>query len=354
MLFSKKTWILIIVLFTIVMSLMIGVFVQSLRQDSKDVQIEEQFESDTKFFGLLNSGTIDVETTTRLDEEKAESEKELLTQSGADTLKKMIFDCIANSSFDYLDSSLLEAINTYKDNDQVDLKIKDLEDIRADISMLKQLNRSNGEVFFKSFKTPEILLSAMTYSPLSYKYKGIIHPNSLVFTVPESISVNFQKKELSPELQEGIQSIIGEEIDKLCGEVCIYQADIYGLTFDYILGKDLATDTWFPFAIQSQDERAYLVFDMVVEYESMVAVGILTEDVMDTAFVYLDIDDVDMSLYDGIEQTLAAQNQATPGLSLMVGGPVIDYQKVILNNNPEDSSVQSIGSDIGNLLYPEQ
>ena len=123
MLFSKKTWILIIVLFTIVMSLMIGVFVPSLRQDSKDVQIEEQFESDTKFFGLLNSGTIDVETTTRLDEEKAESEKELLTQSGADTLKKMIFDCIANSSFDYLDSSLLEAINTYKDNDQVDLKI---------------------------------------------------------------------------------------------------------------------------------------------------------------------------------------------------------------------------------------
>ena len=173
----QKKIIIIFILFLIVFCSLIGVYAYLLSSEKNNKEDDDT----TKILGLLNNVVDNKFPVVMYSDilEDIESRDEM-SDYIKNNYKEDISRYLAYGDFDGLDNYLSNIQSTYKDASDGSLTLDDIDDMRADISMINLMNSDNGPSMFQSFRNPEILVSAIIYSPISCKYKSFKNGDSLM------------------------------------------------------------------------------------------------------------------------------------------------------------------------------
>lgn len=186
-------------------------------------------QTDTKFMGLLNSHVLDAITPISAEERHAEeSARPQLPSDVQGNIELTVEQQISQGNFSKLDEYLLFIDSTYQDTDTIN-------DIRIDIANTYNLTPENSQMFFTSYKTPDVLVGAILYTPISCKLGAFVNANSLIFPSITDMggAPNVNLRELPLTDEEKTTKLVSLNDGKVSYEqysdIARYQARVWGV-----------------------------------------------------------------------------------------------------------------------------
>ena len=164
--------------------------------------------------------------------------------------------------------------------------------------MINLMNSDNGPSMFQSFRNPEILVSAIIYSPISCKYKSFKNGDSLM--LPEAdlgLQMYATERIIFDETRDEVLEKMNMNSEYTFDGVKVFTYSQYGVTFEIILAHNLITDTWAVYDVQSPDDISYFVFNTALVYQNLVLNGQISEDTLDNGIFYTSVKDIDLDSY---------------------------------------------------------
>lgn len=188
-----------------------------------------QPQTDTKFMGLLNSHVLDAITPISAEERHAEeSARPQLPSDVQGNIELTVEQQISQGNFSKLDEYLLFIDSTYQDTDIIN-------DIRIDIANTYNLTPENSQMFFTSYKTPDVLVGAILYTPISCKLGAFVNADSLIFPsitdMGETFNVNLRELPLTDEEKTVKLAALndGKVSYEQYSDITRYQARVWGV-----------------------------------------------------------------------------------------------------------------------------
>ena len=290
-----KKIIIIFILFLIIFCSLIGVYVYSLSSGQNNKESDDT----TKILGLLNNVTDNKFPVVMYSDilEDIESRDEM-SDYIKNNYKEDVARYLAYGDFNGLDAYLSNIQSTYKDASDGSLTLDDIDDMRADISMINLMNSDNGPSMFQSFRNPEILVSAIIYSPISCKYKAFKNGDSLMLPAADlGLQMYATERIIFDETKDEVLEKMNMNTEYTFDGVKVFTYSQYDVMFEIILAHNLITDTWAVYDVQSPDDIAYLVFNTALVYQNLVLNGQMSEDTLDNGIFYTNFKDIDLDSY---------------------------------------------------------
>ena len=266
----------------VIVCFLIGLFVQSIVGKPKDVKAE------TKYFGLMNNEITNPEGSVTDSEQETQS----ISVNDISRIPDMIDKYLGAGDLASLDKYLRGIIEQHKDSDDLLVSIDELEMMRADIAMTINMNSASSESLMQSYRNPKMLAAAMVYEPISCKYKSLKHGDSLMLPAQRDSSILLSEIELNGEEKDiWLQRLNQSNEDVIYTDVKVYSCELYGCEFRFVIGYRLNTATWGAYLIYSDDERTKGIFQTALEMQRFEGEGLVSEETMDTALIYLNLDE---------------------------------------------------------------
>lgn len=331
----KKKLIAAFFLLAFVICLLIGFLMESLYANKGDSSSED---AETKLFGLLNGEVVERFPVITAEDRKEEiAGRPAIDSSLENQIHTTVTRYLEKGSFEELDQYLSEIEESHRGSDQVNgLSLEDIQYMRADLSMILNMNSLSAKTMMQSFHNPEFLVAAMVYSPISCKYQGMLHLDSLIVPPPESSTpVVLLERTLSEDdvslLLESMNQLNNQQI---YDQIKLYTATVYGAELQYIIGHNLLNDSWSAYLIQCSDPRAYVAFHTSHAFQDMVNNGYIEENMLDRSFFPTQISDIPENGENNFSEQYVPEDgsSSTPILT----GPVFDLH---LNDVEEDTEL---------------
>ena len=158
--------------------------------------------------------------------------------------------------------------------------------------MTINMNPASSESLMQSYRNPKMLAAAMVYEPISCKYKSLKHGDSLMLPAQRDSSILLSEIELNGEEKDiWLQRLNQSNEDVIYTDVKVYSCELYGCEFRFVIGYRLNTATWGAYLIYSDDERTKGIFQTALEMQRFEGEGLVSEETMDTALIYLNLDE---------------------------------------------------------------
>lgn len=250
----------------------------------------ESDEGNTKVLGLLNADT----------EKEPETEpapKSILTDAAWKQAEGMITRYMSVGDFDGLDLYLKNMIAGYEEADG-GKHLSKAASIRDDLAKISSLD-ANTAALMQTFRNPELLAAALVYAPISCKYTAVQDLDSFMVPPPDTEGqINIQEISLTDTERQTWFQRINQNPDHVYADVKIYSVQNYGAEFHLVLAYVISTDTWYPYLIDSADERVPKVFQTALQLKTAKDQGFISEETMDTGLIYENLDEMDFSIFD--------------------------------------------------------
>lgn len=250
----------------------------------------ESDEGNTKVLGLLNADT-------EKEPETKPTQKTLLTDAVWKQAEGMITRYLSAGDFDGLNSYLQNIIAGYEEEDGGKHLLK-AASIRDDLAKISSLD-ANTAALMQTFRNPELLAAALVYAPISCKYTAVQDLDSFMVPPPDTEGqINIQEISLTDTERQTWFQRINQNPDHVYADVKIYSVQNYGAEFHLVLAYVISTDTWYPYLIDSADERVPKVFQTALQLKTAKDQGFISEETMDTGLIYENLDEMDFSIFD--------------------------------------------------------
>jgi len=301
---ETKKFMIVLCAVGVTVCVLIGVFAQSIVKNR-----DESVDTEVKYFGLMNGEDTNIEVPiTKAEREKEYQLRPELSDDIAIQLSAMIDKYLGIGDFDSLDKYLRGIIEKYRDVEDSPVSIEELETMRADIALTVNMNSTSSVSLMQSYRDPRMrrlyvsidflkqahsemhIFLTYKFTPISCKYKSVKHGDSLMLPPPSDGNIQMEEIELSGEEKDlWIQTLNQTSELVIYTDVKIYKCKLYGCELRFVIGYRLNSDTWGAYKIYSEDERTEGVFQTALEMQRLEGEGLVSEETMDTEFVYGDL-----------------------------------------------------------------